>query len=288
MSQLVLFPPHRAALPLDAYLASALTGLSGDQRNLVFQISDAISVICKDVGIELYEPRKKTDPVHHSDISDMEVFQTDRERVLNSDLVIHLCHFPSTGSGEELDFAFNALVPIILISHGESRVSRMISGIPCLKVLITYSEPEEMRAELRDRLIEMRPILEERKLAFGRYDANVVGDNIRRLREDRSLTREEIAHTTKHLTVDTLRYIEESTDKTGNPSLLQLRTLAAVLNTTVADLVEPDLSERVIGMLSEWMSGRQAARFTGISDKDRNRILRRVLLRLIDSLENDA
>lgn len=287
MTQLVLFQPHAAPLPLDAYLASALTGLTGDQRNLIFQISDAIAVICKDLGIELYEPRKKTDPVHHAEVSDAEVFRTDRERVLNSDLVIHLCHFPSTGSGEELDFAHTALVPIILVSHGETRVSRMISGIPSMKLHITYTEPEQLRAELRDRLAEIRPVLEERKLAFSKYDANIVGENIRRLREARGITREDVANATRYITIDVLQQIEESTDKTSNPSLTHLRALAAALSTTVADLVEPDLSERLVGMLNEWMAGREAARFAGITNRDRNRILRRVLYRVIDSLDRD-
>jgi hypothetical protein len=69
---------------------------------------------------------------------------------------------------------------------------------------------------------------------------------------------------------------------------MQLRQIATVLKTTVADLVEPDLSERLLAGLEKWIVGRPAAaRFPGVSIKDRNRILRRVLLRLIDSLEQE-
>ena len=164
--QLILFRPQSAPLPLEAYLASALSGLSADQRQLVFHLSDIVATVCEDLGISLYEPRKKTDPVHHADVQDAEVFRIDRERVLNSDLLIHLCHYPSTGSGEELDFAYNALVPIILIVHSESKVSRMVTGIPAFKLTITYTEPEDLRHELRDCLLKVRPILEERKMAF--------------------------------------------------------------------------------------------------------------------------
>ncbi len=74
--------------PLTAYLASALTGLRGAERQLVFQLSDAVSMVCQDLGIDLYEPRKKTDPVHHPEVADSEVFHVDRERVLRSDLLI--------------------------------------------------------------------------------------------------------------------------------------------------------------------------------------------------------
>jgi transcriptional regulator with XRE-family HTH domain len=243
-----------------------------------------VATVCLEQGISLYEPRKKTDPVYNISIPDADVYAIDRERVLNSDLCIHLCHYPSTGSGEELDFAYGALVPIILISHADTKVSRMITGIPALKFLITYKEPEDLRQELRERLIQIRPLLEERKLAFSEYNVNIVGERIRLRREELALTRDDVARSVPLLTVDALRQIEESVDRVSNPALLQLRQIATVLKTTVADLVEPDLGARLIGVLEGWVSGKVAAR-SGINLKDRNRILRRVLLRLIDSLE---
>lgn len=288
-SQLILFRPQASPLRLDAYLACALTGLANDQRQLMFHLSDIVATVCAEQGIDLYEPRKKTDPVHHGDVPDSEVFSIDRARVLNSDLLIHLCHYPSTGAGEELDFAFNALVPIILISHSDVRVSRMVTGIPSFKIVINYTEPEDLRRELRDSLIKARPILEERKLAFSEYDANIVGNKIRMLREELRLTREEVAKNVEFLTLDGLRQIEESSDRTSNPSLIQLRQIATVLKTTVADLVEPDLNERLVSVLEDWITGanRAAARFPGMTIKDRNRILRRFLYRVVDSLEKD-
>jgi transcriptional regulator with XRE-family HTH domain len=287
LSQLILFRPQQSPLRLQAYLASALTGLSYEQRQLVFQLSDVISTICSDLDIDLYEPRKQTDPVHHADISASDVFRLDRERVLESDLVIHLCHYASTGSGEELDFATSALVPVVLVSQSENRISRMVTGIPGLKVQVQYTEPEELRVELRDRLSELRPILEERKLAFSNLHVNIVGNRIRSLREDLQLTRADVATRIPFLTEDTLAQIEESIDSTSNPSLVQLRQIAAILSTTVADLVEPSLDDRLLTLLQDWMQNRQEARFSGISRKDRNRIVRRLLLRVIDSLEED-
>lgn len=243
--QLILFQPHPAPLPLNAYLASALSGLSAEQRQYVFTLSDIVATVCAEQNINLYEPRKKTDPVHHAEVADNHVFKIDRDRVLASDLLIHLCHYPSTGAGEELDFAYNALVPIILVSHSETRVSRMITGIPAMKVHIEYTEPEELRYGLSDALLKLRPILEQRKLAFSKYDVNIVGEKVRTLREEAGLTREEVAHHAPHLTMETLKDLEESTDRCANPSLIQLRELAAILKTTVADLVEPDLNERL-------------------------------------------
>lgn len=277
-------------VPLQAYLASALTGLSGSERQLIFQLSFTVSEVCRELGIELYEPRKKTDPVHHPDVSDSEVFHVDRERVVQSDLLIYLAHFPSTGAGEELDFAYNAMVPILVISHNEARVSRMVTGIPGTVVTLAYEEPEELHARLHEALVQLRPQLVQRKLAFGDYDVNIVGDRIRRLREAQGLTREDVANASTSRTsisVEWLSRLEQSNDKEANPSLLHLRELATLLNTTVADLVEPDMSELIVGTLTSWVGERQAARFGQMSTRDRNKLLRRLLLRLVDNLEDE-
>jgi transcriptional regulator with XRE-family HTH domain len=175
----------------------------------------------------------------------------------------------------------------------------MVTGIPALKLEITYSEPDELRLQLEGALLEIRPVLEARKLAFADYEANLIGERVRQLREGLRLTREEVATSARlspaippsFLTVERLREIEVSGDRTSNPSLIELRVIAAVLRTTVAELVEPDLGERVIATLQRWLEesaddGMLAARW-GMSARDRNRILRRILLRMIDSLEQD-
>ena len=288
--KLLPFQPDPAPLPLEAYLASALTGLGAEEQRLIFELSERVSRVCAEHGISLYEPGKVTHPDKHSDVTPAGVFQLDREKVLGSDLLIHLCHFPSTGAGEELSFAYDALLPIILISHSETRISRMITGIPSFNFEIRYLEPDDLEEQLHDCLTSIRPVLEQRKMAYARkYNVNVVGDRIRLRREELGLTREEVASCVPELTVDHLRVIEESVDRHSNPSLIQLREIATILKTTVADLVEPDLNERLLALLGQWVSsGRTAARFQGISVRDRNKILRRLLLRLIDSLEDET
>ena len=284
---IILSQGQAAPLPLDGYLASALTNLSEDQREHLFAVSDVISTVCQDLAIEVYEPRKSTDPIQHADVSAEEVFNRDRERVLESDLIIHVADYASTGAGEELDFALAALIPIILVSKGDSVVSRMVLGIPALKLSVSYTTLDELRVELAQQLAQIRPILEERKMSFSKFDANIIGNRVRVLREEAQLTREELASSSKGLlTVDRLRVIEENSDKVSNPSLLELRALAALIKTTVADLTEPDFSERVSVMLQEWLDGRVAARH-GMTRNDRNRIITRILLRVIDDLQRE-
>ena len=115
----------------------------------------------------------------------------------------------------------------------------------------------------------------------------MVGNKVRILREDSGLTREEVAaHSGDLLTVEKIRQIEANSDRVSNPSLLQLRTLAAVLKTTVADLVEPDLDERMIALLQEWMLHGVEAR-SSMSQRDKRVVLRRLLYRVLDRTEVD-
>ena len=286
MEQLTLFQPQPTRIPLKAYLACALTGLSANEKKEIIKVSDEIEKICQQHDIDLYQPRDHTDPELHPDMDAGEVFQRDRRRVLGSDLLIALGHHPSWGGGEELDFAYNALLPMILISPDNIRVSRMVTGIPTLKVHLTYSNVEDLISELNHCLSSIRPILEERKLAFSQNDENIVGKNIRISREELGLTREEVACRVTGLTVDALTQLEESPDRISNPSLVQLRQIATVLKTTVGELIEPDFNERAFSYLQEVLEGRIEieGRFPNMSRHDLNIIMTRYLLRIADRL----
>ena len=284
---MILYQREAAPLRLNSYLASALTGLGPEQRDHLFAVSDIVTSVCEDLEIDVYEPRKATDPVNHPNVSSEDVYNKDRERVLSSDLVIHVADYASTGAGEELDFALAALIPIILIAHGDAKVSRMVTGIPALKLMITYEDLDELGHELRDRLAEIRPIVEARKLAFSDFNKNMVGNKVRILREESGLTRADVAsHLGELLTVERLHQIEGSSDRVSNPSLLELRRLATVLKTTVADLVEADLDERMIALLQELMLGRVEARYA-MSSRDQRKVFRRILYRVLDKTEED-
>jgi transcriptional regulator with XRE-family HTH domain len=280
--------PLPQQIPLAAYLACGLTGLGEVERQLIFSLSDTVSTVCRGHGIDLYEPRKATDPVFHPDVADTHVFNLDREKVLSRDLLILLAHYPSTGAGQELDFALNGLVPIIVIAHSSTKVSRMITGVPNLYTLITYEEPEELRAELDRHLHKLRPLLVQRRLAYG-SDLNLLGARVRELRQRQNLSRSAVVKrlNVPSMTESWLETLESSPDRVSNPALTQIRSLAMALNTTVADLLEPDLADRVLDYLEDWTSDRRAARADGISRRDRNRVVRRVLLRVIDTLEDD-
>jgi len=276
------------AVPLKAYLACALTGLDPTQRSLIVHLSDMVNLVCRSVDMELYEPRKKTDPVHNPESPSTDVFRIDRERVVASDLLIHLAHFPSTGSGEELSFAYDALVPIVLISRSNQNVSRMITGIPSLKIEIRYEEPEEMREMLEERLLEIRPLLEQRRLAKQEYSQNIVGTKVKELRLEASMTRERLAQMVG-MDEAGICQLEENVDTLSNPSLTHLRLIATALKTTVAELVNPDYTESILSGIRSMLDARTletaAARFKGVSTKDQRTLMKHFLIRFLNFLD---
>jgi transcriptional regulator with XRE-family HTH domain len=280
----VLLHPRARPVTLNAYLASALTNLNANEKMLIAHLSDIVNVVCRSVDIDLYEPRKKTDPVHNAEVTDTEVFRVDREKVIGSDLLIHLCHFPSTGAGEELAFAYEALVPMVLIAPGSQSVSRMITGIPSLKIDIRYQEPEDMREMLECRLREVRPLIEQRRLAKQEFSENIVGARIKELRLEASLSRGELARRVG-LEDEGLGRIEENVDTISNPSLTHLRLIATALKTTVAELVNPDYTESVLSGIQSMLDDRTmqsaAARFRGVPTRDQKTLLVRYLVRLL-------
>src|SRR2546425_533666 len=51
----ILVHPHPKRVPLDAYLASALSRLEPVEKELVVHLSDIVNLVCRTVDIDLYE-----------------------------------------------------------------------------------------------------------------------------------------------------------------------------------------------------------------------------------------
>ena len=137
-----------------------------------------------------------------------------------------------------------------IVAPGDTNASRIAAGIPGLKLIVTYADLDGLGAELGKSLAEIRPVLEQRKLAFADFDKNLVGYKVMVTRQDAWLTREKVArHSRGLLTVERIREIELGRDRSSNPTLAELRALAVLLKTTVGDLVEADLRERAVALV---------------------------------------
>ena len=174
-------------------------------------MSNSVDEICRSYKIDFYQSKLYTDPAKHADAAAEGISEIDPERVLGSDLLVHPRHHVSSAAGEELVTDTDALLPIILISHGQTPVGRMVTGTPAFKVEIKYTNYDNLRSQIEKALMQIRPVLEQRKMAFAKYKVNIGGNNIRLLTEELGLTREEVTNSAPSLlSLERLCHIEES------------------------------------------------------------------------------
>ena len=167
---------------LNAYMATALSGVQGADRQHVDFLSDAVGEVCSGHRVFLYQPRKKTDPVNNKDIPDEKVYQIDREKVALSDLIFMLCDYPSTGSGQENEIAAQVGIPVVLLIHEKKNFSRMVTGSYASNYKIKYLDPDDLKEQLDKLLREIVPELLERRTELHRRRDLQIGERIRDLR----------------------------------------------------------------------------------------------------------
>ncbi|MGI8547458.1 MAG: helix-turn-helix domain-containing protein [Gemmatimonadaceae bacterium] len=281
--------PHVAQreFSLTAYIACALSNVSEDERAETSRRVAAVKYVCEEEGIEPYFPGDYTDPQEHAHVPAYKVFEIDRTRVKRSDLLVWVGPHPSTGVGQELDIAYNSLIPIVLLYPENSPISRMVRGIPGTVVEIAYGEEGDVGAAFQSWLITARGLLYARRVAFSDLDENIVGEKIRLLRRLRGMSRKQLADSVG-ISEDAVVHIEESPDRESDPSLTQLRRIAAVLGTTAGALVEASLGSNLIAAVREWIEVHEmvsAARAR--SPRDQGLQVQRFLLQVCDRLAAD-
>src|SRR6266481_2340610 len=168
---------------LRAYLATALTGLQTHERGEVFEASNCIGTVCEQSGFALYQPRLKTDPIEHSEVVPRDVYLTDRERVVTSDLVIALCTQPSFGVGIEIQLAAGAVVPVLLLSKKGIHLSKMVTGGLGHTRVIEFTDLVKLAGQLGLALDEIRPHLERRRKSVDQLNGDTLPFRLRDLRE---------------------------------------------------------------------------------------------------------
>jgi DNA-binding transcriptional regulator YiaG len=223
---------------LVAYLSTALTGLAPDARAGIDATVAVVREVCAApaVDLDVYFPGDHTDPLRDAHVAPDEVFRIDRDRVKSSDVLLAFGHVPSVGVGQELNMALAAALPVVFLVPDGVRVSRMALGAPYRSVQVPYATDDELRERLHDTLAALRPELEARRARTAPLDANVTGARIRAAREASGLSRDELADAAG-LTSAALALLEDSPDRLSDPSLTQLRLLAAALGVETATLL---------------------------------------------------
>ena len=222
-----------------AYLASGLTNVAGSERAASDAAKSRIVSACERWGIEVYLPEKFTHPDDFPNVSAEDVWARDRRQALNSDLLILFADYPTTGGGMELEFAHNALMPVLVVAHSGKRVSKMILGCPVVLhrgEVVRYDNFDELEDQVRAGLARLWDRIVDRSTLGINYSANYVGERIRFLRERAGMPQEDLAERLG-TTVGEIEYYETTPDGACNLSVPGLTVMARALGVTLTELV---------------------------------------------------
>ncbi len=131
---------------MQIYISGPLTGIANPE--IVKNFYEAIGALGKKLEFATYVPHLNTDPIQNPDITPREVFDMDKNQVINSELVIAYLGSPSFGVGMELAYAEMHNIPIILLYERGKNISRFPRGIPTVIAEIKFNDYEEALEQL--------------------------------------------------------------------------------------------------------------------------------------------
>ena len=135
-----------------AFLSGGLTRAPEEARTLY----DALKEACAELGVELYCPHEHSDPQAGTEsLSPREVYELDKNRVQGSEVMVCYVGEPSLGTGIELEIAYQAGKPIILLSEVGSKVSRMARGVPSVVYHIESEGIDDAKRKLQQVLKQL-------------------------------------------------------------------------------------------------------------------------------------
>lgn len=146
------------------YVSGALSDVPKGIRRSYIDFYESIGKVVESVGLYPYIPHRNTDPVRHKDVSPREVDIIDRTAVTSAVLIIAVADNPSLGVGIEVEMAYHAHKPVILLCKEERiierRISRLMRGNPAIVREIIFNDFDEALKELAQYL---NAFLKERK-----------------------------------------------------------------------------------------------------------------------------
>lgn len=126
------------------YISGGLTDMTDEERAKLRQFYEDLGNICTDFGFTPYIPHLYSDPAKFPDLTPMQVDRIDRLVVTQSYLVIAYVGVASTGVGIEIEMAYHANKPIILLYEKtklQNRlISRLVQGNPAVTHQIVFDD----------------------------------------------------------------------------------------------------------------------------------------------------
>lgn len=134
------------------YVSGALSDVPAAIRPLYLDFYESIGRKVETLGLVAYVPHLNTDPVRHKNVTPKQVDLIDRTAVTSAMLVVAVADNPSLGVGIEVEMAYHANKPVVLVCQRERieqrLISRLIRGNPAVIHEIIYVDFADARALL--------------------------------------------------------------------------------------------------------------------------------------------
>ena len=136
------------------YVSGALSDVPDTIRQQYLDFYEAIGRLVESLNLSPYIPHQNTDPVRHKDVTPKRVDFIDRTAVMSAMLVVAVVDNPSLGVGIEVEMAYHALKPVILICHKDRvvqrKISRLVRGNPSVIREIIYMDVDDALHQLEE------------------------------------------------------------------------------------------------------------------------------------------
>jgi hypothetical protein len=136
------------------YIAGALTDMPTADRAKLRAFYEQIAGACHQFGLEPYAPHQHSDPELFARLSPEQVNRIDRLAVTQSYLVVAYVGLAATGVGIELEMAYHANKPVVLLYEQAKleahRISRLVLGNPAVAHHIAFTTYADAAEQLRD------------------------------------------------------------------------------------------------------------------------------------------
>lgn len=134
------------------YISGALSDVPEDIRPGYLAFYEEIGRLVDSMGLVSYVPHLNTDPVRHKDVTPKQVDLIDRTAVMTSFLVVAVADNPSLGVGIEVEMAYHANKPVVLVCRGDKisarKISRLIRGNPAVVHEIEYIDEKDALSQI--------------------------------------------------------------------------------------------------------------------------------------------
>jgi len=143
------------------FFGGPLTNLANPEKAKEFYVR--MAQVARKNGVESFWAfLNGTDPVKNPEVPSNTVYTTDLEELEKSDVMIAYVGEPTTGTGQEIQYAKDHGIPVYLLYEKDKQVSRMIFGSPNIKGSIAYASEDDALRQLDELIQGLKARLETR------------------------------------------------------------------------------------------------------------------------------